>query len=619
MRLRFGPVTERPARGANEGRVPWGHRRDDIARRDWRLPPASPRWTVDPASAQPNEPPRSCRKSTSPTPAWSAGRAAPGAASRRAPAPRSTAEAPGGQPPAASGIVTGTIITGASSTVITAQEIERSPGQTLQDVLAREPGIQVRSLFGRVNGASTTVDMRGFGAAGHLQHAGADQRPPAQRHRHRRRRFQRHPARTASSGSRSPAAIPAPCSMATARSAASSTSSPRTAWTCRRRRACRRASARSTTCEGNLSANTSASNIGRASSRRRCTPTRSAPTAIARTTSSRQKNAVGDFRWTDGRDTSAYLNVSADNQHLGLPGGRRVTLTSSELVTNRRGAATPFDFAEKKGINATLGVTHMLWQGTELVVDGGVRHKKQEAGLLQRVRLPPSIPASRPNLTLAVGDAAAPEPAHDRRRARQADHRHRRLSFDLRFRPQPGISAIRRSTATTSSRPPPPPISRKRSRCGPTPTSPSARASSSNAISARDRWRSECAAAGCSPVPAQGLPFDGSETQYAWHIGVEHRVTREVAFFGRAARSLPACPMSTSAWQLAVRRADRASISRPRPRTTSKPASAPTPGRSPGRSAATIMDAAERAASSARRPSPTPTSIRRGATASRTS
>ena len=65
-----------------------------------------------------------------------------------------------------SGIVTGTIITGASSTVITAQEIERSPGQTLQDVLAREPGIQTRNLFGMVNGASTSVDMRGFGAAG---------------------------------------------------------------------------------------------------------------------------------------------------------------------------------------------------------------------------------------------------------------------------------------------------------------------------------------------------------------------------------------------------------------------------------------------------------------------
>ena len=37
----------------------------------------------------------------------------------------------------------------------------------------------------------------------------------------------------------------------------------------------------------------------------------------------RQENAVGDFRWTNGQGTTAYLNLSADNQHLGLPGGRR--------------------------------------------------------------------------------------------------------------------------------------------------------------------------------------------------------------------------------------------------------------------------------------------------------
>ena len=60
--------------------------------------------------------------------------------------------------------VTGTIVTGASSTVITAAEIERSPGLTLQDILSREPGVQVTSLFGGVNGARSTVDLRGFGA-----------------------------------------------------------------------------------------------------------------------------------------------------------------------------------------------------------------------------------------------------------------------------------------------------------------------------------------------------------------------------------------------------------------------------------------------------------------------
>ena len=60
-----------------------------------------------------------------------------------------------------SGIVTGTIITGASSSVITAQDIERSPGRTVQDILSREPGVQVTNLFGGVNGARSTVDMRG--------------------------------------------------------------------------------------------------------------------------------------------------------------------------------------------------------------------------------------------------------------------------------------------------------------------------------------------------------------------------------------------------------------------------------------------------------------------------
>src|SRR5262249_18368857 len=54
-----------------------------------------------------------------------------------------TAPADGGVAPVASGIVTGTIVTGASSTVITSTDIARSPGHSLQDLLSREPGVQV--------------------------------------------------------------------------------------------------------------------------------------------------------------------------------------------------------------------------------------------------------------------------------------------------------------------------------------------------------------------------------------------------------------------------------------------------------------------------------------------
>ena len=55
-------------------------------------------------------------------------------------------------------------IVGASSTVITAEDIANSPAETIQGVIAQTPGVQLSSLYGGVNGAATTVDMRGFGA-----------------------------------------------------------------------------------------------------------------------------------------------------------------------------------------------------------------------------------------------------------------------------------------------------------------------------------------------------------------------------------------------------------------------------------------------------------------------
>src|SRR4029079_7892414 len=59
---------------------------------------------------------------------------------------------------------TGTGIVGASNSVITAEDIARSPGTTIQDVLSREAGIQTWSTTGGNNGATTVVDLRGFGS-----------------------------------------------------------------------------------------------------------------------------------------------------------------------------------------------------------------------------------------------------------------------------------------------------------------------------------------------------------------------------------------------------------------------------------------------------------------------
>src|SRR5258707_2000148 len=55
-------------------------------------------------------------------------------------------------------------IVGASTSVITAEDIAHSPAQSIQEIIAQTPGVQLTSLFGGVNGVGATVDLRGFGA-----------------------------------------------------------------------------------------------------------------------------------------------------------------------------------------------------------------------------------------------------------------------------------------------------------------------------------------------------------------------------------------------------------------------------------------------------------------------
>jgi iron complex outermembrane recepter protein len=52
----------------------------------------------------------------------------------------------------------------ANTTVITRQDIENSPQSTLPDILAQQAGIGMRDLFGN-QATGSTVDLRGFGAA----------------------------------------------------------------------------------------------------------------------------------------------------------------------------------------------------------------------------------------------------------------------------------------------------------------------------------------------------------------------------------------------------------------------------------------------------------------------
>ncbi len=55
-------------------------------------------------------------------------------------------------------------ISGASNSVITAEDIEHSPSQSLPDILSQVAGVQVMHLYGNPTGINDMVDLRGFGA-----------------------------------------------------------------------------------------------------------------------------------------------------------------------------------------------------------------------------------------------------------------------------------------------------------------------------------------------------------------------------------------------------------------------------------------------------------------------
>lgn len=416
-------------------------------------------------------------------------------------------------------------ITGTSTTTITAQEIERSPAQSLPEILSREPGLQVRNLFGG-SGARDSVDLRGFGAAGtsntlvlvngrrlnDVDIAGVDL-AAIPLHSIDRIEITRGNSGAVLYGD---GAVGGVINIIT-----------------------RNGAARPPSAKVEGLAGSYRYGEARAAASHGVGPFAAAAFGNSLYTdgyrlngAQRQHNGVGDLRYSfDGG--SAFLTVTADDQHVGLPGGRRVTATSSLLVTDPRGAATPFDYADKQGVSATAGVTRQLWDGTELILDGGVRRKAEQGAFLSAfgavfdryvdtdlttLSVTPRINSAH-SLFGVPGRAIAGVDFYDSgygsnravHRGDAPNHRYDLAQRTLAIYGQETVAVRPGTDLAFGAR-----VQR-------------------NTLRARDRL--DPAAPGALFAAPQGLPLDSSETQHAWHVGIEHRVTEAFALFARAARS----------------------------------------------------------------------------------
>ena len=416
-------------------------------------------------------------------------------------------------------------ITGTSTTVITAEEIARTPAESLQDILAREPGVQTWSTFGGVGGARTVVDMRGFGAAApsntlilvngrrltDVDLAGVDF-AAIPRDSIERIEITRGNSGAVLYGDNAVGGVINIVTKTNVKQPAGARIEAGFGSFKQR--------------EGNGSVHGSSGPF-----------TMSLYGNVLNSdgyrvnNELRQRNGVADLRYT-GSEGTAFVTFTADDQQLGLPGARRVQPPNiNQLASDRRGATTPYDYADKQGQTLTAGVTRNFGNTTEVIIDGGVRVKHQQAAALLAfaenyldARLTTSSITPRvinqhqifamPGKVIAGFDFYDADFHQDRGMLVSTSPVHR---YDLNQRTMAGyvqetLSVLPSTDVAFGMR-----VEKMQ-------------------LTARDRFDPNAPGA-FPPFDLEGLPHDRTETNRATHFGVEHRLNETFTLFGRMARA----------------------------------------------------------------------------------
>ena len=418
-------------------------------------------------------------------------------------------------------------IVGAATSVITSEDIARSPAQTVQEIIAQTPGVQLTSLYGGVNGVKTSVDLRGFGAfatsntlllingrrINDVDMQGVDFSTIP------RDSIERIEITRGNSGAvlYGDNAVGGVINIVLK----NGVSGPPVAI---------RGEAGVGSFNQRLANVSVATNSGPWSTSIYGNAIKSDGYRVNNALD--QRNGVGNINYTTP-DLTAFLTLSGDDQKLGFPGGRTVdpSIGLNQLVTDRRGTNTPFDYGNQQGANATAGFTKTLWNGAELIVDGGVRDKKQQAGFfgtsptipfnyvdshLQTWSLTPRLSIKNvmfglPSAILTGVDYYDATYHSDRPESRGAPPIH---VYDLSQRTLAGYW---------------------QQTIGLLPTTDFSYGGRIQRTSLRARDRYDPLAPGA--FSAEAAPLDSEETQHALHIGIEHRFNQVFSVFGRAARA----------------------------------------------------------------------------------